>query len=153
MKSEKIFIKPGTFSLAGTPVERHLQELDGHIAVLQDLLGEKLKATLADLQTSAQDDALTLVTFTGAFTGVSTLLTFCSFIRGLTGLEKGMETPADQDLVGAMRRLLVPIVTSQTELLKASLAAHPGRSLALVAWYRQAGAAILAIQGFISRLG
>jgi len=153
MKSEKIFIKPGTFSLAGTPVERHIQELDGHIAVLQDLLGEKLKTTLADLQTTAQDDALTLVTFTGGFTGVSTLLTFCSFIRGLTGLEKGMETPADQELVGALRRLLVPIVTSQSDLLKTSLTAHPGRSLALVDWYRQAAAAVLGIQGFIGRLG
>jgi hypothetical protein len=154
MKPEPIYIRPGTFSLAGSPVEKHMQDLDIHIARLHGLLGDELKTALAGMGDSLQNESLALISFTGAFTGMSTLLTFCSFIRGVIALEKGMETQADKNLVATLRKLLVPIVTSQCEILKASMATQlAAEAASLLQWYEEAHEAVQAIHGFIGRLG
>jgi hypothetical protein len=153
MKPDPIYIRPGSFSLAGTPVERNVQDLDRHIERLQELLGDELKITLSHINEALQNEPSALICFTGAFTGLSTLLTFCSFTRGIIALEKGMETLADQSLVAKLRGMLVPIITSQCEILGESMVPHLGvRSESLVKWYRHALAEVHAIAAFIGRL-
>jgi hypothetical protein len=143
MKPEPIFINPGTYSIAGNPVERHLQRLDGHIGRMQALLGERLQHALAGVGDSLQN----------AFTGLSTLLHFCSFTRGTVTLERGMETRADQDLVAKLRSLLVPIVDSQCEILGAAMTAQLDvKAVSLLHWYQEALAEVVAIKNFIGQL-
>jgi hypothetical protein len=153
MKPEPIFINPGTYSIAGNPVERHLQRLDGHIGRMQALLGERLQHALAGVGDSLQNDPSALISFTGAFTGLSTLLHFCSFTRGTVTLERGMETRADQDLVAKLRSLLVPIVDSQCEILGAAMTAQLDvKAVSLLHWYQEALAEVVAIKNFIGQL-
>ena len=154
MDPDPIFIRPGTFSIAGRSWERHILDLDAHIARLHVLLGDELKKALAGMNETLQNEPSILISFTGAFTGLSTLLHFCSFTRGTIALEKGMETQADKALVGKLRELLVPIVTSQCEILRTSMTAHnTGQALSIQAWYDKALEEVRAISGFIGRLG
>ena len=153
MKSDPIYITPGTFGIAGNSAERHSQELEGHIERLQVLLRADLQSALAGIGDSLQNEPSALISFTGAFTGLSTLLHFCSFTRGIIALERGMETRADRDLVGKLRSLLVPIVNSQCEILDASMAAHLDvKAATLLNWYGNALAEVRAVKGFIDRL-
>jgi len=154
MKPDPIYLHPGTFSLTGSTAERHLQDLDRHIGKLHELLGDELKAVLADMGVAIQDEPLALISFTAAFTGLSTLLTFCSFIRGVIALENGMETLADKNLAGTLRKLLVPIVSSQCEIIKTTMGSNLGlRVASLLDWYCRAQAEVEAVEGFIGRLG
>ena len=154
MESEPIYITPGTYSIAGNPVERQIQELEGHIQRLQTLLGADLQSALSAIGNAMEPDPSGLISFTGAFTGLSTLLHFCSFTRGIIALEKGMETHADKNLVGKLRELLVPIVTSQCEILGASMQSNLGvRAASILHWYENAIAEVQTIHGFIGRLG
>jgi len=154
MKPDPIYINPGTFSLAGSSSGRWTQELEDHVDRLQVLLGADLQEALAGLSAAPQHEPSVLITFTGAFTGLSTLLHFCSFIRGVIALEQGMETRADQCLAGKLRGLLVPIVLSQCEILMEAMTAHLDvRTTSLRAWYQAALAEVQAVRGFIGRLG
>ena len=154
MKAEPIYLHPGTYSLAGNPVERSVLELEGHIERLQALLGAELQSALAGIDQALQNDSSALISFTGGFTGLSTLLHFCSFTRAVISLERGMETRADQDLVARMRGLLAPIVDGQCGILDAAMTAQLGvKAASLALWYRQALAEVQAIKGFIGRLG
>jgi hypothetical protein len=153
MKPEPIYIKPGSFSIAGAPVERHTRDLEAHIDKLQVLLGDDLTQALAGMDDWIQDETPALISFTAAFTGVSTLLNFCCFARGIFALERGMETLADKQMVEKVRRLLIPIVSSQCEILGSSMALHTNaRPPALNAWYDKATAEIQAVYAFVSRL-
>ncbi|MDR3671015.1 MAG: hypothetical protein P4L36_09225 [Holophaga sp.] len=153
MKPEPIFIKPGTFSLAGA-MERDARDLEAHIERLQGLLGDQLQTALAGVGDRLQNEPSALITFTGAFTGLSTLLHFCSFTRGVVALERGMETRADQGLAGKLRALMVPIVLSQCEILNESMAANlEVKAASLQAWYRAALAEVVAVRTFIGRMG
>ena len=154
MKPEPIYIHPGSFTIAGTPVERHSMVLEDHIETLQVLLGAELNQALEGLDDWVQDETPALISFTAAFTGVSTLLNFCCFARGIIALEKGMETVADKQLVEKVRRLLIPIVSSQCEILNSSMSLHSGAKPApLARWYEKAIAEVQAVYLFISRLG
>jgi hypothetical protein len=153
MESEPIYLHPGTYSLTGDPVERQIQRLEGHIERLQALVGAELQATLAAIGTTMEHDATALISFTGAFTGLSTLLHFCSFTRAAIALERGMETRADQNLAAKLRGLLVPIVDSQCAILGAAMSAQMGvKADSLVRWYRDALAEVNAIKACIGRL-
>jgi hypothetical protein len=153
MKPDPIFINPRTFSIAGSSVERFTQDLDGHIGRLQALLGAELQDALAGIGDSLQNEPSALISFTGAFTGLSTLLHFCSFTRGIIALERGMETRADQGLVAKLRSLLVPIVNSQCEILGASMTGHLDvKATCLLHWYQEALAEVQSVKGFIGRL-
>ena len=153
MKPEPIYIHPGSFSIAGTPVERYSQVLETHIETLQVLLGAELNQALEGMDDWVQDETPALISFTAAFTGVSTLLNFCCFTRGIIALEKGMETVADRQLVEKVRRLLIPIVSSQCEILNSSMALHSGAKPApLARWYEKAIAEVQAVYLFVSRL-
>jgi len=153
MKPEPIYLHPGTYTIAGSPVERHIHELDRHIARMQLMLGSELQDALAGIGDSLQNEPSALIRFTGAFTGLSTLLHFCSFARGVIALERGMETLADQTLVARLRSLLVPIVSSQCEILETSIGGHlEVKAGSLVHWYLMALAEIQAVKGFIGRL-
>ena len=154
MKPDPIYIIPGTFSLSGGASERHAQDLEKHIDRLQVLLGTELQGALAGIGEAPHSEPSVLITFTGAFTGLSTLLHFCSFTRGVIALEQGMETQADQGLAGKLRALMVPIVVSQCEILTESMAAHMDvKTTSLRAWYQAALAEVQAVRGFIGRLG
>jgi len=153
MESEPIYIHPGTYSIAGNPLERRIQELDGHIQRLQVLLGDDLQKALAAIGNAMETDPSGLISFTGAFTGLSTLLHFCSFTRAAISLERGMETRADRNLAAKLRGLLVPIVESQCGILNAAITAQMGvKAAALVLWYQQALAEVQAIKGCIAKL-
>jgi hypothetical protein len=150
MKPDPIYITPGTFSLSGSPAGHYNQELEGHIDRLQVLLGNELQEALAGIGETPQSEPSVLITFTGAFTGLSTLLHFCSFTRGVIALEQGMETQADQGLAARLRGLMVPIVSGQCEILAESMAAHLDvKTTSLRAWYLAALAEIRAVRGFI----
>jgi hypothetical protein len=152
LKPDPIYITPGTFSLAGGATERYAQDLEKHIDRLQVLLGTELQKALAGIGEAPHGEPSVLVTFTGAFTGLSTLLHFCSFTRGVIALEQGMETQADQSLAGKLRGLMVPIVASQCEILTESMTAHlEVRTPSLAAWYQAALAEVQAVRGFIPR--
>jgi hypothetical protein len=154
MKPDPIYIRPGTFAISGSSGERLVQDLEQHIERLQVLLGEDLRQALAGMGESVKGDPSAMISFTGAFTGLSTLLHFCSFTRGIIALEKGMETHADKNLVGKLRELLVPIVTSQCEILGASMQSNLGvRAASILHWYENAIAEVQTIHGFIGRLG
>ena len=153
MKPEPIYIHPGSFTIAGTPVERHSMVLEDHIETLQVLLGAELNQALEGLDDWVQDETPALISFTAAFTGVSTLLNFCCFARGIIALEKGMETVADKQLVERVRRLLIPIVSSQCEILNSSMSLHSGvKPAPLARWYEKALAEVQAVYSFIGRL-
>lgn len=154
MDPDPIYIRPGTFSINGSSWERYIHELDVHIEHLHTLLGDELKMALAGLNDNLQNEPSLLISFTGAFTGLSTLLHFCSFTRGTIALEKGMETQADKALVGKLRELLVPIVTSQCEILGTSMVSHNTAHIRSIQdWYEKALKEVRAISGFIGRLG
>ena len=154
MDPDPIIIRPGTFSIAGRSWEHDILDLDAHIARLHVLLGDDLKAALAGMSEPHQNEPSILISFTGAFTGLSTLLHFCSFTRGTIALEKGMETAADKALVGKLRELLVPIVISQCEILSASMNSHNnGQAPSIQGWYGKTLDEIRAIERFIGRLG
>ena len=154
MKPEPIYINPGTFTIAGTAVERHIHDLEQHIERLQSILGAELKQALGGMGESIQNDTSALIRFTGAFTGMSTLLNFCSFTRGIIALEKGMETQADRKLVERVRGILVPLVSNQCEILKTSINAHLDvKDASLLTWYETALEAVQGINGYIARLG
>ena len=154
MKPDPIYIHPGTFIIAGSSGERRVQDLEAHIERLQALLGDDLRAALAGVGESFQTDPAAMVSFTGAFTGVSTLLHFCSFTRGIIALENGMETQADKKLVGCLRERLVPIVASQCEILKTTMGSNLAvKAGGLLHWYGRAMAEVEAVNGFIVRLG
>jgi hypothetical protein len=148
-----IRIKPGTFQIAGQSPDSHLQELEGHLDRMQALLGAELQGTLAGMGEPIRADTSALIRFTGAFTGLSTLLNFCAFTRGVLALEKGMETQADRLLVERVRGTLIPLVDSQGEVLKNSLEAEQGiLDAALRRWYGGALAEVLAVRRCIARL-
>jgi len=154
MKPEPIYIHPGTYSIAGNPVERQIQQLEGHIERLQALVGAELQNALAAIGDTLEHDPSALIRFTGAFTGLSTLLHFCSFTRATIALERGMETRADQDLAAKLRSLLVPIVDSQCVMLGEAMTAQLGvKAASLVLWYQQALAEVQAIKGCIGLIG
>jgi hypothetical protein len=153
MKPEPIYIKPGTFSLTGGQ-ERDARDLEAHIERLQGLLGDQLQAALAGVGDRLQNEPSALITFTGAFTGLSTLLHFCSFTCGVMALERGMETRADQSLAGKLRGLMVPIVLSQCEILNEAMTAHLDvKASSLQAWYQAALAEVLAVRSSMGRMG
>jgi hypothetical protein len=153
MKPEPIYIKAGSFSIAGAPVERHAKDLESHIDKLQVLLGDDLTQALSGMDDWVQDETPALVSFTAAFTGVSTLLNFCCFARGIFALERGMETLADKQMVEKVRRLLIPIVSSQCEILSSSMSLHSSeRPPALDRWYSKASGEVQAVYAFVSRL-
>jgi hypothetical protein len=153
MKPEPIYIKAGSFGIAGAPAEHRAKDLEAHIDKLQVLLGDDLTQALSGLDDWIQDETPALISFTAAFTGVSTLLNFCCFARGIFALERGMETVADRQMVEKVRRLLIPIVSSQCEILSSSMALHStDRPAMLNAWYLKANAEIQAVYAFISRL-
>jgi len=154
MKSEPIYINPVTFTLAGSSIDRAVQDLDGHIERMHGLLGAELQEALAGIGESLQNEPSALISFTGAFTGLSTLLHFCSFTRGLIALERGMETRGDQDLVGRLRALLVPAVNGQCEILGNAMAGHLDvKAPSLQHWYEGALGEVQAVKAFIGRLG
>jgi len=154
MKPEPIYINPGTFSLAGSSRERHVQALEARIERMQALLGAELQDALAGIGDALKDEPSALISFTGAFTGLSTLLHFCSFTRGIIALERGMETQADQDLVGRLRTLLVPAVIGQCDILGAAMAAQQEvKAASLRQWYGVALGEVRAVKGFIGGLG
>ena len=153
MESEPIYINPGTYSIAGNPVERQIQQLDGHIQRLQGLLGADLQSALAAIGNAMEPDPSGLISFTGAFTGLSTLLHFCSFTRAAIALERGMETRADQNLAAKLRGLLLPIIDSQCGILGAAMTAQLGvRADSLVRWYQESLAEVTAIKDCIAKL-
>ena len=114
------------------------------------MLGAELQKALAGMGEPPQNEASAMISFTGAFTGLSTLLHFCSFTRGIITVEQGMETCADLDLVTRFRNLMVPIVVSQCEILESSMAAQlEVRAPTLRIWYQKALAEVGAVHGFI----
>ena len=150
MKPEPIYLRPGTYSLTGGLSERHIRELDRLIDRIQSMLGAELQKALAGMGEPPQNEASAMISFTGAFTGLSTLLHFCSFTRGIITVEQGMETCADLDLVTRFRNLMVPIVVSQCEILESSMAAQlEVRAPTLRIWYQKALAEVGAVHGFI----
>ena len=152
-KPDPIYIQPGTFCIAGTSVHTHIEELERRIGRLQVLLGEDLNAALAGMGEATQADTSALICFTGAFTGMSTLLNLCFYTRGIIALEDGMETQQDRILVEGVRKILVPLVLGQSDLLKASLDAHkdvPDPSLRH--WYALARAELASVHALVSRL-
>ncbi len=154
MKPDPIYLHPGTYTIAGSAMERHIKDLESHVERLQALLGAELQTALAGIGDSLQNEPSALISFTGAFTGLSTLLHFCSFTRGVIALERGMETRADQDLVARLRSLLVPVVNSQCEVLWDSMAAHRDvKAASLMDWYGKALCEVQTIRAFIGRLG
>jgi hypothetical protein len=154
MKPDPIYLYPGTYALAGSLMERHIRDLESHVERLQALLGAELQTALAGIGDSLKNEPSALISFTGAFTGLSTLLHFCTFTRGIIALERGMETRADQDLVAKLRLLLVPVVNSQCEVLAGSMSAHQDvRADSLMLWYSNALAEVQTIKGFIGRVG
>jgi len=154
MKPEPIYILPGTFTLAGATAQGAAQELGAHIDRMQLLLGEDLRAALAALGATGQQDPAALISFTGAFTGLSTLLHFCSFTRGTIALERGMETPADRALVTKLRLLLVPILANQCEILEGAMGAQRQvKAEPLRAWYEAALVEVRLVRGFVGQLG
>ncbi len=153
MKPDPIYIQPGTFCIAGTSIHRHIEGLEQHIARLQTLLGEDLNAALATMSEATQADTSTLICFTGAFTGMSTLLNLCFYARGIIALEDGMETQRDRLMVEGVRKILVPLVLGQGDLLRSSMNSHrdvPGP--ALRKWYGQALGELDAVCGLVARL-
>ena len=153
MKSNPIYIQPGTFCIAGTSVHRHIEGLEQRIGRLQILLGEELNAALAHMNESTQSDTSALICFTGAFTGMSTLLNLCFYTRGILALEDGMETSRDRMLVEGVRRILVPLVLGQGDLLRTSIASHRDvPDPALSGWYGRALGELDAVRGLITRL-
>ena len=153
MKSDPIYIKPGTYAIAGTAVKRYLEGLEAHINRLQVLLGDDLNAALAAMGETAQGDPATLISFTGAFTGMSTLLNLCFYARGIIALEDGMETQRDREMVEGVRKVLVPLLLGQGDLLKTSLVSHQEvRDPALRVWYDQARAELDGICALVGRL-
>lgn len=153
MASEPIHLNPGTYRIAGQSAEQHLLDLEGRMDRMQALLGPELQDTLAAMGEAVRSDTSALVRFTGAFTGLSTLLNFCSFTRGIIALEKGMQTQADRDLVERVRATLIPLVGNQGEILKASMEADLGvMDAALRHWYGTALAEVLAVRRCIARL-
>lgn len=153
MKSDPIYIKPGTCAIAGTAVKRYLEGLEAHINRLQVLLGDDLNAALAAMGETAQGDPATLISFTGAFTGMSTLLNLCFYARGIIALEDGMETQRDREMVEGVRKVLVPLLLGQGDLLKTSLGSHQEvRDPALRGWYDQARAELDRICTLVGRL-
>jgi hypothetical protein len=154
MDPDPIYIRLGSFGLQGSSWEQQVHQLNVHIEHLHVLLGDDLKMALAGLKDSLHGDLSIQISFTGAFTGLSTLLHFCSFTRGTIALETGMETKADQALVRKLRELLVPIITSQCEILGTSMASHtPAQIRSIEEWYQKALVEVRAIRGFIGRLG
>jgi hypothetical protein len=150
MKPDPIYLRPGTYSIMGGLADRHIQELDRLIDRIQLLLGAELQKALAGIGEARQNEASAMINFTGAFTGLSTLLHFCSFTRGIITVEQGMETRADLGLVTRFRGLLVPIVASQCEILETSMTAQlEVRSPSLRIWYQKALAEVGAVHGFI----
>jgi hypothetical protein len=120
MKPEPIYLRPGTYSIEGGLADRHIQELDRLIDRIQVMLGAELQRAMAGVGDPHPGEASAMISFTGAFTGLSSLLHFCSFTRGIITVERGMETRADLGLVTRFRNLMVPIVTSQCEILETS---------------------------------
>ncbi|MGA2083516.1 MAG: hypothetical protein ABSH53_23345 [Holophaga sp.] len=152
-KPDPIYIQPGTFSIAGTNVHAYIEDLERRIARLQVLLGEDLNAALAGMSEATQADTSALICFTGAFTGMSTLLNLCFYTRGIIALEDGMETQRDRILVEGVRKILVPLVLGQADLLKASLEAHRTvPDAALRHWYSMAMAELESVRTLVSRL-
>jgi len=150
MKSEPIYLRPGTYSIEGGLADRHIQELDRLIDRIQVMLGAELQRALAGVGDPHPSEASSMISFTGAFTGLSSLLHFCSFTRGIITVERGMETRADLGLVTRFRNLMVPIVTSQCEILETSMAAQlEVKAPSLRRWYQKALAEVGAVHGFI----
>lgn len=153
MKSEPIYIKPGTYAIAGTAIKRYVEGIESHINRLQVLLGDELNAALAAMGEAAQSDPATLISFTGAFTGMSTLLNLCFYARGIIALEDGMETVRDRQMVEGVRKILVPLLLGQGDLLRTSLVAHQDvRDPALRSWYLKARAELDGICNLVGRL-
>jgi hypothetical protein len=153
MNPDPIEIKPGTFRITGHSPENPIQELEGHMDRMQALLGTELQGTLAGMGEAVRTDTSALIRFTGAFTGLSTLLNFCAFARGVLALEKGMETQGDRLLVQRVRGNLIPLINNQGEVLRNSLEAEQAvLDAALRRWYGGALAEVLAVRRCIARL-
>ncbi len=154
MKSDPIYIQPGTFCIAGASIHRHIEDLEKRIARLQVLLGEDLNTALAGMDEVTQADTSALICFTGAFTGMSTLLNLCFYTRGIVALEDGMETQRDRILVEGVRKILVPLVLGQGDLLKASMVSHREiQDAALSRWYAMALEELENVCTLVARLG
>lgn len=153
MKPEPIYIQQGSYAIAGTTAKAFVDALEHHIGRLQVLLGEDLNATLGALGEAAQAEPAQLIAFTGAFTGMSTLLNLCFYTRGIVALEEGMETHRDRQMVQGVRRILVPLLLGQGDLLRTSLEVRQGaQDAALGGWYARARAELDGICGLVARL-